>query len=73
MSKINLEIEPDNLSWYFPELAEYNNDCKFSGCSHLHEPGCVVQQKVENGEISARRYQSYQQIYNELKEKGRRY
>ncbi|RAK04073.1 ribosome biogenesis GTPase [Halanaerobium saccharolyticum] len=73
MSKINLEIEPDNLSWYFPEFAEYNNACKFNGCSHLHEPGCVVQQKVENGEISARRYQSYQQLYNELKEKGRRY
>jgi ribosome biogenesis GTPase len=73
MSKINLEIEPDNLSWYFPEIAEYNNNCKFNGCSHLHEPGCVVQQKVENGEISARRYQSYQQIYNELKGKEKRY
>ncbi|TDO87818.1 ribosome biogenesis GTPase [Halanaerobium saccharolyticum] len=73
ISKINLEIEPDNLSWYFPELAEYNNHCKFNGCSHLHEPGCLVQQKVENGEISARRYQSYQQIYNKLKEKERKY
>lgn len=73
MSKIDLEIEPDNLSWYFPEIAEYNNNCKFTGCSHLHEPGCVVQQKVENGEISARRYQSYQQIYNELKGKEKRY
>ena len=73
MTKLNLEIEVEDLSWYFPEIAEYNNDCKFNRCSHLHEPGCVVQQKVENGEISARRYQSYQQIYNELKEKERKY
>jgi len=73
MSKLNLEIEADNLSWYFPEIAEYNNQCKFNRCTHLHEPQCVVQQKVEAGEISARRYQSYQQLYNELKEKERKY
>lgn len=73
MAKLDLEIEPDDLSWYFPEIAKYNNDCKFNRCTHLHEPGCVVQQKVENGEISARRYQSYQQLYNELKGKERKY
>lgn len=73
MAKLNLEIEPEDLSWYFPEIAEYNNQCKFNGCSHLHEPGCVVQQKVESGDISARRYQSYQQLYNELNEKERKY
>ena len=73
MTKLDLEIELDNLSWYFPEIAKYNNDCKFNRCTHLHEPGCVVQQKIEDGEISKRRYQSYQQIYNELKEKERKY
>lgn len=73
IKKLNLEIEADNLSWYFPEIAKYNNSCKFNGCSHLHEPGCLVQQKVKAGEIAERRYQSYQQIYNELKEKESRY
>lgn len=73
MAKLDLQIKADNLSWYFPEIAEYNNSCKFNRCTHLHEPGCVVQEKVENGEISKRRYESYQQIYNELKEKGRKY
>ena len=73
MSKLNLDIEADDLSWYFPEIAAYNNQCKFNRCTHLHEPGCVVQEKVENGEISKRRYQSYQQLYNELKEKERKY
>jgi len=73
MAKLDLEIEADDLSWYFPEIAKYNNDCKFNRCTHLHEPGCVVQQKVENGEISTRRYQSYQQLYNELNEKERKY
>ncbi|MFW5961919.1 MAG: ribosome small subunit-dependent GTPase A [bacterium] len=73
MAKLDFEIEADDLSWYFPEIAEYNNECKFNRCSHLHEPGCMIQQKVEEGEISKRRYQSYQQLYNELTEKERRY
>ena len=73
MKKLNLDIKADDLSWYFPEIAEYNNSCKFNGCTHLHEPGCVVQKKVEDGEISLRRYQSYKQLYNELKERKRKY
>jgi len=73
MTKLNFEIEPEDLSWYFPEIAKYNNDCKFNRCSHLHEPGCIVQEKVKNGEISERRYESYKQIYNELENKERRY
>lgn len=73
MTKVDLEIEAENLSWYFPEIAKYNNACKFNGCSHLHEPGCLVQQKVESGEISKRRYESYKQIYSELEKKERRY
>lgn len=73
MKKLDLEIEAEELSWYFPEIAEYNNSCKFNGCSHLHEPGCIVQEKVESGEISSRRYQSYKQLYNELKERKIKY
>lgn len=73
MNNLNLNIEADDLSWYFPEIAEYNNQCKFNRCSHIHEPGCKVQEKVENGEISERRYLSYKEIYEELKEKENRY
>lgn len=73
MSKLNFDIEADDLSWYFPEIAKYNNSCKFNRCTHLHEPGCVVQEKVESGEISERRYESYRQIYDELKEKELKY
>lgn len=73
MKKVEFKIKADELSWYFPEISQYNNDCKFNICSHLHEPGCVVQKKVDQGEISKRRYQSYKQIYQELKEKESNY
>ncbi|SFL29438.1 ribosome small subunit-dependent GTPase A [Halanaerobium salsuginis] len=73
MTNLNLEIEAADLSWYFPEIAKFNNQCRFNRCSHTHEPGCLVQTKVEAGEISASRYQSYQRIYHELKAKERKY
>ncbi|MCC3144779.1 ribosome small subunit-dependent GTPase A [Halanaerobium sp. Z-7514] len=73
MSKIDLEIEAENLSWYFPEIAQFNNSCRFNGCSHIHEPGCKVKEKIESGEISKKRYDNYKEIYSELKEKEIRY
>jgi len=73
MSSMNLNIEADDLSWYFPEIAEYNNSCRFNRCSHIHEPGCKVKNKVEAGKISQKRYESYKEIYSELKEKENRY
>ncbi|MGM0602757.1 MAG: ribosome small subunit-dependent GTPase A [Bacillota bacterium] len=73
MRNINLNIETDDLYWYFPEIAQYSRNCKFNRCTHTHEPECAVQKKVEAGEISRRRYESYCQIYNELKEKENEY
>lgn len=73
MAVEDLDIEAEDLSWYFPEIAKYNNECKFNRCSHIHEPGCVVQKMVKNNELSARRYNSYKEIYKELKEKENRY
>ncbi len=67
------DIEANELVWLFPELAEYNNSCRFNGCSHTHEPGCAVKQAVEEQSISASRYESYCKIYKELKNKKRVY
>lgn len=53
------DVEPDELDGYFPELRDLVSGCQFSNCTHVHEPGCAVQQAVERGEISPRRYESY--------------
>ncbi|MFN3404017.1 MAG: ribosome small subunit-dependent GTPase A [Cytophagaceae bacterium] len=53
------EIGEEELSHYFPEMRSLINECKFNNCKHINEPGCAVLQKVEQGEISISRYESY--------------
>jgi ribosome biogenesis GTPase / thiamine phosphate phosphatase len=66
--ELAVAIEPEELSWYFPEFEEYLAACKFRDCTHTHEPGCGVQAAVEAGEIPARRYESYRRIFESLGE-----
>ncbi len=60
-------IKADELWEYFPEMREYNYECRFRGCSHINEPDCVIKNKVESGEIAPTRYESYTQLYKQLK------
>lgn len=53
------EIESDELAHYFPEMREYLGQCKFHNCKHVEEPGCLIKEKVEEGEIAFYRYESY--------------
>lgn len=60
------DIDKEELRFYFPEFADYENQCRFNGCSHVHEPGCAVKQALEEGAISRMRYDDYCYLYEEL-------
>lgn len=62
-----LDIEKEELRNYFPEFQKYEGQCRFLGCSHTHEPGCLVKQAVEREEISRIRYEHYVEFYKEIK------
>jgi len=49
----------------FVELRDYIGHCKFSNCSHQHEPGCAIQQALEDEKISQQRFDNYQKIIRE--------
>ncbi|MBE8714192.1 ribosome small subunit-dependent GTPase A [Sphingobacterium hungaricum] len=59
-----VDIEKGELSHYFPEMRALLNQCKFHNCRHINEPGCVVLEAVENGEIENSRYESYLSIFH---------
>ena len=54
-----VEMNKEELSHYFPEMLRLYEECRFTPCTHTHEPGCRIKEAVENGEISAERYISY--------------
>lgn len=60
-------IKAAQLYEYFPEMRGLGDKCRFKGCSHISEPDCEVKQKVQNGEIAESRYESYKELYNQLK------
>ena len=60
-------IQKEGLGDFFPEIASRADGCRFAGCSHLTEPDCAVRKALEEGKISAERYENYRLFYEELK------
>lgn len=52
-------LEKEEIALYFPEMLKVSAGCRFTSCTHTHEPGCAVKQAVEDGLISRERYSSY--------------
>lgn len=59
-----IDIQPAELSHFFPEMRAKMNQCRFNNCRHINEPGCVVLEAVGNGDIAQSRYDSYLSIYS---------
>ncbi len=54
-----VDLEKEEIAKYFPEMLKASEGCRFTPCTHTHEPGCAVKEAVEAGEISYDRYSSY--------------
>ena len=54
-----VDLEKEEIAKYFPEMLKASADCRFTPCTHTHEPGCAVKAAVEEGVISPERYNSY--------------
>lgn len=59
------DLEPSELDAYFREIAPLVTHCQFSDCTHVHEPKCAVRRAVQDGRITAARYQSYLRLREE--------
>ncbi len=57
-----IDIKDAELSHYFREMNPLIGSCRFNNCEHKGEPGCAILKAVDNGTISAERYQSYLSI-----------
>lgn len=63
-----VDIDKKEVSHYFIEMRERLNNCKFSNCTHISEPGCAIKKAVEAGGIATTRYSSYLDIFENREE-----
>lgn len=64
------DMEPEELTSYFKEIFHFSKECRFSNCTHTHEPGCAVLKALEEHYIAGSRYQSYLSMLED-KEEGK--
>lgn len=60
-------MEPEEVAHYFRDIFEISADCRFSNCTHTHEPGCAVLDALETHRLAPSRYASYLSM---LEDKG---
>lgn len=53
------DVEVDEIASFFPDIEAVAANCKFTRCTHTHEPDCAVQEAVDAGTLSILRYHSY--------------
>lgn len=65
-------VSPEEVAFYFPEIAECGMGCKFRNCTHIHENDCAVKQAVEDGTVPGPRYESYKRLRTGMEVDGGR-
>ncbi len=49
----------------FPDFLPFQEECRYPGCTHDHEPECAVCDAVEEGRLAVTRYASYVEMLDE--------
>jgi ribosome biogenesis GTPase / thiamine phosphate phosphatase len=64
------DFEKAEIGPLFPEMRPYLDECKFSNCMHVTEPGCAVKVAVKEGKIPESRYHTYLGMLKEVETNG---
>lgn len=57
-----VDLDREQILNGFIELRPYRGQCKFSNCSHTHEPGCAIMEALEKGEVGSQRVNSFRKM-----------
>jgi len=66
MREVGLRAGASGLESSFEEITELTADCRFSDCTHRHEPDCAVLEALREGRITQERYEAYQKQQREI-------
>lgn len=65
-----LGLDHVDLSKSFEDIEELAKECRFNDCSHKNEPGCAIKKGIEDGLISAERFESFLKLKKEADYEG---
>ncbi len=66
MRSLAIYGDKNDLHTSFKDISEFAQSCKFNDCSHEEEPGCRVQEAIENGELDEDRLNNYKKLLKEI-------
>ena len=61
-----INFQREETGHFFPEIFAISKKCRFTNCTHVHEPGCAVLRAVAEQRISQSRYRSYLSILEDV-------
>ncbi|MBB6055039.1 small ribosomal subunit biogenesis GTPase RsgA [Tolumonas osonensis] len=61
-------LENERVTWCFKEFRDYLGGCKFRDCKHGTDPGCLIRDAVEKGEIARERFDNYHRILESMQD-----
>ncbi len=67
MRELQLWADEAVLDSTFAEIAELAVGCRFSDCSHEHEPGCEIKRALADGSLPKERFASYRKLQREIR------
>ncbi|MCM3239810.1 ribosome small subunit-dependent GTPase A [Heyndrickxia oleronia] len=66
MRELQLWEADEGFSQSFSDVEALAENCRFRDCSHMKEPGCAIQEAIEDGTLERDRYNSYVKLQKEL-------
>ncbi len=61
-------LTPEQVTQAYIEFKPYLGGCKFRDCKHLDDPGCLIREAVERGDIDEIRFNNYHRIIESMSE-----
>ena len=66
MREFQLWDNSESLDAGFKDVEQIAETCRFNDCQHNGQPGCAIEEALNNGSLSRERYASYEKLKKEL-------
>lgn len=64
----SFDMQPSEVAHYFTDIFGIGAACRFSDCTHTHEPGCAVLDALKSHRLAPSRYASYLSMLSDYEE-----